>query len=114
MSLALIGCAGWTDPSENDATPTSAADAAPDLVEAAAATGEFQQFLDALEAADLSDALRGEGPLTVFAPSDDAFARLPSGTLEELLRPENQTELVAVLNPENEAGRSTGDSMGTG
>ncbi len=97
LSLALVGCAGWTDPSEEGGAPTGVTDAAPDIVDVAAATGEFQQFLAAVEVADLTDMLRGEGPFTVFAPSDDAFARLPSGTLEELLQPANQRELVAVL-----------------
>lgn len=97
LSLALVGCAGWTDPPEEGSSSASAADSAPDILDVATATGEFQQFLAAVEAANLTATLRGEGPFTVFAPSDDAFARLPSGAIEKLLQPANRTELVAVL-----------------
>jgi len=51
----------------------------------------------ALEAADLADALKGEGPLTVFAPTDEAFAALPKGTLKQLLKPENISKLQTIL-----------------
>jgi len=57
----------------------------PDIVEAAVAAGTFNTLVAAVQAADLVDALKGEGPLTVFAPDDDAFAKLPEGTVEGLL-----------------------------
>ena len=71
--------------------------AAADIVETAAEAGSFQTLLTAAEAAGLVDTLKGEGPLTVFAPTDDAFAKLPEGTVESLLKPENQDQLKAIL-----------------
>jgi len=71
--------------------------AAKDIVEVATEAGTFNTLLAAATAADLVDALKGEGPLTVFAPTDEAFAKLPEGTVETLLKPENKTKLQAVL-----------------
>lgn len=68
-----------------------------DLVETAVAAGQFKTLAAALEAADLIDALKGTGPFTVFAPTDEAFAKLPAGTVEALLKPENKDKLKAVL-----------------
>jgi uncharacterized surface protein with fasciclin (FAS1) repeats len=68
-----------------------------DIVETAVAAGQFKTLVTAVKAAGLVDALKGKGPLTVFAPSDDAFAKLPEGTVEELLQPENRAKLKAVL-----------------
>jgi uncharacterized surface protein with fasciclin (FAS1) repeats len=68
-----------------------------DIVDVAAEAGTFNTLLAAAKAADLVDALRGEGPLTVFAPTDEAFAKLPEGTVETLLKPENKEKLQAVL-----------------
>ena len=68
-----------------------------DIVETATAAGSFTTLLAAADAAGLVDALKSDGPLTVFAPSDDAFAKLPEGTVAELLKPENQSKLQAVL-----------------
>lgn len=70
---------------------------AEDLVETAANVGQFNTLVAALEAASLVEALRGEGPFTVFAPTDEAFSALPEGTLEELLLPENSERLSAIL-----------------
>lgn len=67
------------------------------IVETAKSAGTFNTLLAAAEAAGLVDALNSAGPLTVFAPSDDAFAKLPAGTVENLLKPENRDQLVAVL-----------------
>ena len=71
--------------------------AAKDIVEVATEAGTFNTLLAAATAADLVDALKGEGPLTVFAPTDEAFAKLPEGTVETLLKPENKKKLQAVL-----------------
>ena len=71
--------------------------ATPDIVDTAVAAGSFTTLAAALEAADLIDTLKGDGPFTVFAPTDDAFAALPAGTVESLLQPENKDQLVAVL-----------------
>jgi uncharacterized surface protein with fasciclin (FAS1) repeats len=68
-----------------------------DIVETAVAVGKFKTLVTAVKAAGLIEVLKGEGPLTVFAPSDDAFARLPKGTVEELLKPEKREELIAIL-----------------
>jgi len=68
-----------------------------DIVDTAVAAGSFKTLAKALEAAGLVDALKGEGPFTVFAPTDEAFAKLPAGTIETLLRPENKDKLKAIL-----------------
>jgi uncharacterized surface protein with fasciclin (FAS1) repeats len=68
-----------------------------DIVEVATAAGTFNTLLAAATAADLVDALKSDGPLTVFAPTDEAFAKLPAGTVETLLKPENKEKLQAVL-----------------
>jgi uncharacterized surface protein with fasciclin (FAS1) repeats len=68
-----------------------------DIVDTAVAAGSFNTLAQALKAAGLVDTLKGAGPFTVFAPTDDAFAKLPAGTLENLLKPENKAKLQAVL-----------------
>jgi uncharacterized surface protein with fasciclin (FAS1) repeats len=68
-----------------------------DIVDTAVAAGSFQTLAKALDAAGLVETLKGKGPFTVFAPTDEAFAKLPAGTLEELLRPENKAKLQAIL-----------------
>ncbi len=68
-----------------------------DILETAKHSGSLKRFVAAVEAAALADMLKGTGPFTVFAPSDQAFESLPSGTLEHLLKPEHRTELVHVL-----------------
>jgi uncharacterized surface protein with fasciclin (FAS1) repeats len=75
----------------------SGAVAAADIVETAQEAGSFQTLLTAAEAAGLVDTLKSEGPFTVFAPTDEAFAKLPEGTVDNLLKPENKDQLVAVL-----------------
>lgn len=67
------------------------------IVETAAEAGSFTTLLAAAEAAGLVEALQGDGPLTVFAPTDDAFAALPAGTVETLLKPENKDQLAGIL-----------------
>jgi uncharacterized surface protein with fasciclin (FAS1) repeats len=78
------------------ATTASAADEK-DIVDTAVAAGSFKTLATALTEAGLVDALKGDGPFTVFAPTDDAFAKLPDGTVESLLKPENKEKLVAIL-----------------
>lgn len=68
-----------------------------DIVDTAAANADFETLVAAVQAADLVDTLKGEGPFTVFAPTDAAFDALPEGTVEELLKPENKDQLVAIL-----------------
>ena len=69
----------------------------PDIVDTAVQAGTFKTLAAALGAADLVGALKGDGPFTVFAPTDEAFAKLPKATLESLLRPENKSQLAAIL-----------------
>ena len=68
-----------------------------DIVDTAVAAGSFNTLATALKAAGLVETLKGKGPFTVFAPTDEAFAKLPAGTVENLLKPENKEKLVAVL-----------------
>jgi uncharacterized surface protein with fasciclin (FAS1) repeats len=68
-----------------------------DIVDTAASAGTFETLVAAVSAADLVDTLKGDGPFTVFAPTDEAFAALPEGTVESLLKPENKDQLVAIL-----------------
>ncbi|MEO0485516.1 MAG: fasciclin domain-containing protein [Pseudomonadota bacterium] len=68
-----------------------------DIVDTAAEAGSFETLLAAATAAGLVDTLKGDGPFTVFAPTDEAFAALPEGTVESLLLPENQDQLVSIL-----------------
>ena len=68
-----------------------------DIVDTAVANGSFKTLAAALEAAGLIDTLKGDGPFTVFAPTDEAFAKLPAGTVENLLKPENKDQLIAIL-----------------
>lgn len=77
------------------ALPAWAADK--DIVDTAAGAGEFTTLAAALDAAGLVSTLKGEGPFTVFAPTDAAFAKLPAGTVENLLKPENKQQLVDIL-----------------
>ncbi|WP_282096302.1 fasciclin domain-containing protein [Epibacterium ulvae] len=70
---------------------------AKDIVGTAKAAGDFGTLLAAAEAAGLVDTLKGDGPFTVFAPTDAAFAALPEGTVESLLKPENKEQLVSIL-----------------
>jgi transforming growth factor-beta-induced protein len=68
-----------------------------DVVDTAVAAGNFKTLEAALKAGGLVQTLKGEGPFTVFAPTDEAFAKLPAGTLEDLLKPENKEKLIAIL-----------------
>lgn len=68
-----------------------------DIVDTAVAAGQFKTLAAALQAAGLVDTLKGKGPFTVLAPTDEAFAKLPAGTVENLLKPENKDKLIAVL-----------------
>ncbi|MBL6903953.1 fasciclin domain-containing protein [Gammaproteobacteria bacterium] len=70
---------------------------AQDIVDTAIAAGQFGTLVAAVQAAGLVDVLKGDGPFTVFAPTDEAFAALPAGTVENLLKPENKDQLTAIL-----------------
>lgn len=100
-ALVVLGLSGSAALAENSACHGEAQQAAytqkKDIVSTAQSAGQFQTLLAAAQAAGLADALKGEGPLTVFAPTDEAFAKLPAGTVENLLKPENREKLVAIL-----------------
>ena len=68
-----------------------------DIVDTAVSAGSFGTLVAAVQAAGLVDTLKGDGPFTVFAPTDEAFAALPEGTVENLLKPENKEQLIAIL-----------------
>ena len=91
LALAVVGCAHHGETSEQ-------ASAGPaDIVDTAVSAGSFETLVAAVKAADLVDTLKSKGPFTVFAPTDAAFAKLPAGTVADLLKPMNRDKLVAVL-----------------
>jgi uncharacterized surface protein with fasciclin (FAS1) repeats len=116
---APVGGAGWNAPSNSPSKETDmyritrvlttalllagALAVAPlraqdkDIVDTAVGAGQFKTLAAALTAAGLVDTLKGSGPFTVFAPTDEAFAKLPAGTVETLLKPENKAKLVSIL-----------------
>jgi uncharacterized surface protein with fasciclin (FAS1) repeats len=102
-SVAIVSMIGFS-------APASAAN----IVEVAKSAGTFNTLLAAAEAAGLVEALSGGGPLTVFAPTDDAFAALPAGTVEDLLKPENKDQLVAVLSYHVVGQSITSDMIASG
>ena len=80
---------------------------AKDIVDTAASAGTFKTLAAALQAAGLVDTLKGKGPFTVFAPTDAAFAKLPAGTVETLVKPENKGTLTTILTYHAVAGKVT-------
>lgn len=82
-----------------------------DIVDTAISSGSFNTLVAAIKSADLVETLKGEGPFTVFAPTDEAFAKLPEGTLEDLLKPENKKKLVAILTYHVVSGQVTSDKV---
>ncbi|MGC2619613.1 MAG: fasciclin domain-containing protein [Acidobacteriaceae bacterium] len=86
MTLAL-----WSGLAVAQAAPQG------NIVQTAEAAGSFKTLVAAVQAAGLADTLEGKGPYTVFAPTDEAFAKLPAGTVESLLKPENQAKLRSIL-----------------
>lgn len=91
--LAVLAFAGGTSSVYGVNDPLKPAD----IVDTAVGAGQFKTLAAALEAAGLIEALKESGPFTVFAPTDEAFAKLPAGTVESLLRPENKEKLKAIL-----------------
>ncbi len=82
-----------------------------DIVETAVAAGQFNTLAAALQAADLVDALKGDGPFTVFAPTDEAFAALGAETIADLLKPENKAKLTQILTYHVVAGNVTSSQV---
>ena len=83
----------------------------PDIVDIAASNDDFSTLVAAVSAAGLVDTLKGDGPFTVFAPTNDAFAKLPAGTVESLLEPENIDQLTAILTYHVVPGNITSDQL---
>ena len=118
-ALVLAACGDDSDSDDESSSETTEAveEEAPEeeeaaeanIVETAAAAGDFTTLVAAVEAAGLDEALAGEGPFTVFAPTDAAFARLPAGTVENLVKPENKDKLVAILKYHVVSGRVYSD-----
>ncbi|MEO1399529.1 MAG: fasciclin domain-containing protein [Pseudomonadota bacterium] len=79
------------------AAPAHAGSAKKDIVDTAASAGQFNTLVAAVKAAGLVETLKGDGPFTVFAPTDAAFKALPAGTVEDLLKPENKAKLTSIL-----------------
>ena len=107
-SLVLGACAPAATPAPTTAPtqppaptatsiPPTATPAPKDIVDTAVADGRFKTLVAAVQAAGLVDTLKSEGPFTVFAPTDEAFAKLPAGTVEDLLKPENLETLKNIL-----------------
>ena len=89
---ALVATAGFFGVAHADTKATGK-----DIVAVASGAGSFNTLVAAVKAAGLVETLQGTGPFTVFAPTDEAFAKLPKGTVEDLLKPENKEKLVAIL-----------------
>jgi uncharacterized surface protein with fasciclin (FAS1) repeats len=95
ISLALLGC------NDNGSVQMFKKD----IVDTAVSAGDFNTLVTAIKAAGLVETLKGKGPFTVFAPTDDAFAKLPEGTVEDLLKPQNKEKLASILTYHVVAGK---------
>ena len=93
LALALVGCAKDVPQTSTPAQTVTQ----PNIVTVAAGAGQFNTLVAAVKAADLVDTLQSPGPFTVFAPTDEAFAKLPVGTVDSLLLPENKEQLTEIL-----------------
>ncbi len=101
-ALLLVACGGGeaaTKPAQDATNAASVSSTAPsaDILATAEAAGQFKTLTAAIKAAGLESTLAGAGPFTVFAPTDEAFAKLPAGTVDSLLKPENKDKLKAIL-----------------
>ncbi|MCM2562728.1 fasciclin domain-containing protein [Lutimaribacter sp. EGI FJ00015] len=104
--FAAVAAAGLTAAAGCTTTTTQ-----PDVVDILAANDEFSTLVAAVGAADLAGTLKGDGPFTVFAPTNAAFEKLPAGTVESLLRPENRDQLASILTYHVVPGAVTSDQL---
>ncbi|MDH3669322.1 MAG: fasciclin domain-containing protein [Paracoccaceae bacterium] len=105
-ATVALGVSSWS-------SAVAGSESRADIVDTAVAAGSFNTLVAAVQAAGLVETLKSDGPFTVFAPTDDAFAKLPDGTVEMLLKPENKDKLVAVLTYHVVAGKvMSGDIAG--
>ena len=111
--LVIASLPAQTPAPSPDASPTASVPATvkEDLIAVLKAAGNFKTFLKAVEAADLGGTLQKPGPLTVFAPTDTAFSKMPAGALDELLKPENKAKLVKLLSYHVATGKFTGSEL---
>ena len=97
LLATLVAAATFALPANAGSCSAGKASDAKDIVAVASSAGSFNTLVAAVQAAGLVETLQGKGPFTVFAPTDEAFAKLPAGTVESLLQPENKAKLVAIL-----------------
>lgn len=117
MLTLNVGATVINDPESNDPIAKEiqvSAEVAKDIVGLAIETESLSTLVAALKAADLVSILQGDGPFTVFAPTDEAFAALPEGTLENLLKPENKDQLVGILTYHVVAGKVMSTDLSDG
>jgi len=114
LAAAAFMASGILMPAHAGSASGQAAMAQPasgDIVDVASGNGDFETLVAAVKAAGLVETLKGDGPFTVFAPTDEAFAKLPAGTLENLLKPENRDQLTRILTFHVVPGRVTSDQL---
>jgi uncharacterized surface protein with fasciclin (FAS1) repeats len=112
VSLAFVSnLPGCSAASPEPGAPPAGSPSSQDVVEVASSAGSFKTLVAALQAAGLVDTLKGDGPFTVFAPTDEAFAKLPAGTVESLLKPENKEKLRAILTYHVVPGKVTAEQV---
>ncbi len=98
VAIALAtGLAACAQSNANESAMSKQQMAKADIVDTAVSAGKFNTLVAAVQAADLVDTLKSPGPFTVFAPTDEAFDKLPAGTVETLLKPENKDKLIQIL-----------------
>ena len=121
IAIALLsGASSPAFASNNGGAPAASSSTSPtketkmstkDIVDTAVGAGQFTTLAAALGAAGLVETLKGDGPFTVFAPTDAAFAALPAGTVEELLKPENKAKLASILTYHVVSGKVTSSDV---
>lgn len=111
LSVVTAACGGTSTVTPAAPENTTAIQNKPDIVDTAIAAGSFKTLAAALKASNLLDTLKGQGPFTVFAPTDEAFAKLPPGTLDTLLKPENKSKLQGILTYHVVSGRLGSDQV---
>jgi uncharacterized surface protein with fasciclin (FAS1) repeats len=115
VALITLGLAPFSTLADTcSASQTSYTATKKTIVGVAASTGTFNTLVAAVKAADLVKVLESDGPFTVFAPTDEAFAKLPKGTVETLLKPENRDKLVAILKYHVVPGKVTSSDVKPG
>jgi len=108
VGLTSLSGAAWADCGKCEKTASKPAG---DIVDTAVSAGKFNTLVAAVKAAGLVEALKAEGPITVFAPTDEAFGKLPEGTIAELLKPENKDKLTAILTYHVVPGKVTAEQV---